>query len=170
MDYSGIYAELYWQAFWATYGVIIFISGIVGIVVSVLVAKAAERKGRSFVGFLLLGLFLSPIISGIVVALLPEQTAIAAARTEGKTRACPRCGEEIMAVASICKHCQSEIEPVKEPTPEEKSADKAESEQIAVIWLDWHKKQLWEKAGEPNLKPWVESGQPDFYEWLKKQV
>jgi hypothetical protein len=170
VNYYDVYSQVYWQAFWATYGVIIFISGVVGLVISVIVAKAAERKGRSFAGFLLLGLFLSPIISGIVVALLPEQNSIAAARTEGKTRSCPRCGEEIMAVASICKHCQSEIEPIKEETPAEKSASQAESEQIATVWLDWHKRQTWEKAGEPNLKPWIDSGQPDFYEWLKTQV
>jgi hypothetical protein len=161
--------DSYSSAFWATYGSLVLLLGIAGIILSVFIAKAAERKGRSFGGFLLLGLFVSPIISGIVVALIPEPSSIEVAKSAGQTRPCPRCGEEIMAIASICKHCQSEIEPLTlevEKAPKLSDVEISNKE-IVETWLDWHKTAQWEKAGKPNLQPWIDANRPDFYKWLK---
>lgn len=46
---------------------------VVNVVASFLVAKAAERKNRSFGAFLAIGLFFGWIISGIIVAVMPKE-------------------------------------------------------------------------------------------------
>jgi uncharacterized membrane protein YciS (DUF1049 family) len=46
---------------------------VVNIVGSYLVAKAAQKKNRSFGAFLAIGLFLGWIISGIIVAIMPKE-------------------------------------------------------------------------------------------------
>jgi uncharacterized membrane protein YeaQ/YmgE (transglycosylase-associated protein family) len=74
----------------------------------------ASKKGRSDIGFTLLGLLLSPLI-GIICALLaqPNQKVLDnRAIKSGKSKRCPFCAELIKPKASICKHCGKEL-PVK---------------------------------------------------------
>lgn len=65
-------------------------------------AEIARRKGRSFWGVFLLGLF-APIIS-IAVALI-----ISPIRPSAATRECPHCFSQIDRRATICGHCQKEL-------------------------------------------------------------
>lgn len=95
----------------------LLILGLFGIIGGLALAFAgaaiAQRKGRSFWGFLLLGLF-APIIS-IAVALIISPIHLSAA-----TRECPHCFSQIDRRATICGHCQKEL-PVA-PSAEAKAA------------------------------------------------
>jgi hypothetical protein len=42
------------------------------LIFSIIVGVAAERRGRSGIGWIFLALFLSPLIAAIVLALLPD--------------------------------------------------------------------------------------------------
>jgi DNA-directed RNA polymerase subunit RPC12/RpoP len=63
------------------------------------VAMHAERKGYSFIGFLLLGLLVSWIVSLIAATILDNR------QPHGPTTRCPECAETILAAANVCKHC-----------------------------------------------------------------
>lgn len=67
-----------------------------------LIAKSAQRKGRSFAGFLAIGLIASWVISLILNLVL---TPI----DRSPKKICPKCAEEIKLEAVVCKHCGSKI-------------------------------------------------------------
>lgn len=74
----------------------------------------ASNKGRSFLGFTLLSILLSPIL-GLIAAVIVEPNS---AEQENKAVAsgvycrCPYCAELIKAGAKVCKHCGKDIEPL----------------------------------------------------------
>lgn len=78
-------------------------------------AAVARERGYGAIGFFLLGLLL-PIIAIILALMLPRR--ILSPREQAKMRPCPHCGEQILKVASRCKHCQSDV---PEFPPEEDS-------------------------------------------------
>jgi hypothetical protein len=83
----------------------------------------AGGKGRSDIGWFVLGILFGPF-SLIVVACLP-----AVKPEETDARPCPFCAEPIKMAAVVCKHCardvpaQLEVEPV-EPGPITKSLER----------------------------------------------
>lgn len=50
-----------------------FVLAILWIVLAFVFASAAKNKGRSYAGYLILGLFLSPILSGFILLVLGEK-------------------------------------------------------------------------------------------------
>lgn len=69
----------------------------------------ASSKGRSGFGWFLIGSFLG-IFGLILMACLPslDQTSGTAGRQIADfrpTKACPDCGETVLRVANVCKHC-----------------------------------------------------------------
>ena len=83
-------------------------------VFAALVAFWASSKGRSFWGFLILSVFLSPLIGAIVLMLAGENRPAleAQALSDGTMRKCPACAESIRAEATKCRYCSSAVEPV----------------------------------------------------------
>jgi Na+-driven multidrug efflux pump len=78
-----------------------------------LIAKAAEEKGRNFDAFFWLSFLFSWLIMAIVLMVLPP---ISSSEPNQKIdtseyKECPKCAEQILAKASYCKHCHSEISP-----------------------------------------------------------
>jgi hypothetical protein len=76
-------------------------------------ASIATARGRSGVGWFLLGLLLGPFAPA-VVALLPtaEANRQAQARRHGMApgwRKCPFCAEVVREEAAICRYCQREL-------------------------------------------------------------
>lgn len=87
-------------------------------VLACIVGYWAHTKGRTAFGWTMLSLFLSPLIGGFIVAVLPKTGDAAAPRDEAgnpMTSAthvrCPDCRELIRRDASKCKHCSTALVP-----------------------------------------------------------
>jgi hypothetical protein len=68
------------------------------------VAHAAVRKGRNFWPWFWIAFFFL-IPAAIVVAILGPKAAAATPAPAAPTKNCPHCGEQILLVATKCKHC-----------------------------------------------------------------
>ena len=81
---------------------------------SFIVASIAERKGRSFGGFWWLSFLLSFLIGILVVIAIPDEskrTTVKAENNDALRVKCSHCAEEILAEASVCKHCGRDVIP-----------------------------------------------------------
>ena len=74
----------------------------------------AAGKGRRWVHWALLALFVSPLIAFIVLAVLPVSSE--ALILAGKRKKCPQCGDIVPADANICLFCRSKF-PAAQPKP-----------------------------------------------------
>ncbi|ACM35620.1 MULTISPECIES: zinc ribbon domain-containing protein [Rhizobium/Agrobacterium group] len=79
------------------------------IICGAVTAIIATSKGRSGVGWFFVGMLIS-IFGIILVACLPSvketETSSATETTRIQpTKSCPDCGETILHVANVCKHC-----------------------------------------------------------------
>ena len=83
-------------------------------------AVIASNKGRSGLGWFLLGMLMGPF--GLMVALLPSredqaQREVRMTGQAGDYRKCPYCAEAIRVEAVKCRYCQSEIAPLTPRLP-----------------------------------------------------
>jgi Na+/melibiose symporter-like transporter len=78
------------------------------LVCAVITAVIASAKGRSGFGWFLLGAILG-IFGVILIACMPSLNraplVVTAAPDDRPTKNCPDCGETILLVANVCKHC-----------------------------------------------------------------
>ena len=86
---------------WLT-GFLIIIA--INLVLSFFIARAAERKGRSFVGFLALSIFIGWVIPIIIVLVMGPQQKLPIIES-GPHMKCPDCIQLIPVQARVCKHC-----------------------------------------------------------------
>lgn len=84
------------------------------LIFSFLVATWASSKGRSWFGYFVLSLLLSPLVGAIVVAIAGQNKPAleSAAVQSGEMRKCPACAELIRSEARKCRHCGTEVEPI----------------------------------------------------------
>jgi hypothetical protein len=73
------------------------------VVFALIVAGFAEKRGRSFAGWLVVALLVSPLIAFFAVAVMEPGTGGAEHRT------CPFCAERIKAEALVCCYCGREL-------------------------------------------------------------
>src|SRR5262245_55149367 len=84
--------------------------GLIGfyVLLAIAVGIGAEARGRSGFGWVLLSLLLSPIITLIILVLLPNNKGQPALAAQVK---CPDCAELVLAEARVCKHCRCTLTP-----------------------------------------------------------
>ena len=102
---------------------------IVWIACGVFAAAVAASKGRSFIGWLFLGIFFG-IFALLAVGFMPKiEEAVAMPgsipSSEREERKCPFCAEMIKAEAIVCKHCGRDVEPLPD-RPKEGQKEKTE--------------------------------------------
>lgn len=68
---------------------------------AVAIGRAAERKGRNYGSWVVIGFFFT-IPAAIIVACMTDQGRV---RPGGTVYRCPDCAEEVQAAAVVCKHC-----------------------------------------------------------------
>ena len=78
---------------------------------SILAGVIAEKKGRSWFGFFVLSLLLSPIIGLLAAFVAAPDIALVERRQliSGVATRCSFCAELIKAEAIKCKHCGSDL-------------------------------------------------------------
>lgn len=79
------------------------------------VGIGARSRGRSGILWFVLSLLISPLISLIVLALLPNLSTTAQAATDAPSPdthvKCPDCRELVLKDARVCKHCSCKLVP-----------------------------------------------------------
>jgi len=86
-------------------------------ILSLIAAVIADRKGRSGVWFFFLSLVFSPLI-GIIAALIAKPDADEVDRQavlSGRSRKCPYCAELVKADAVVCRFCGRDLPGQQEP-------------------------------------------------------
>ncbi len=87
-------------------------------VFAVATALAAQARGRSVLGWFLLGLLLAPLALIIVLVIPPNQDALDAERLGSMDwKECRYCAEIVRAKATRCRYCGGEL-----PTREGRAA------------------------------------------------
>ena len=72
------------------------------IVLCLIPARIASKKGRWAGGWFFLSLVISPLLAGIIVAVLEPMEG-------GNLRKCPFCSEMVKYDATVCRHCGKDI-------------------------------------------------------------
>lgn len=79
---------------------------------AMIVAVAANTRGRIGIGWFILALVISPLIAGLLVIALPDRRKSQKIVTDvWNARQCPFCAEVVQREASVCKHCGRDLSP-----------------------------------------------------------
>jgi len=88
--------------------------GALNVLIGIVPALIANRKGRSFIKWWIYGtlIFIVALIHALVVK--PDIESINRKKAEEGFRKCPFCAEWVRNEAKVCRYCNREIQPPKE--------------------------------------------------------
>lgn len=85
------------------------------LILAFIIGAGANARGRSGSGWFFLALLISPLISGLLLLLLPRRTAVVGSDGEAvspRTHVrCPDCRELVRIDASKCRYCGCNLVP-----------------------------------------------------------
>ncbi len=83
---------------------------LVGIGLAIVVGVFAASRGRSGVGWAFLACLITPLIAGLLVAVLPNRKLEEATQRElAGSKVCPKCAERVKVAATVCRFCGHEF-------------------------------------------------------------
>jgi hypothetical protein len=88
---------------------------VVWLVAAVVVGAVAASRNRSGFIWFMLAIVISPVLAGLLLAVLKRGDSGATAYTADTHRNCPECREVIRVDARLCKHCGSKVDPITRP-------------------------------------------------------
>ena len=106
----GRYRLSYYETNSEVFFIILIFALMLNIVLSLFVASAAQKKGRSFAAFFFISFLISFVIAAIVVAAMAPMNS---SSSKTVSRMCPFCDEPISPNAILCKHCGQQVEAVE---------------------------------------------------------
>jgi hypothetical protein len=78
---------------------------ILWLALAIIVAILASKRGRSGILWFLISVVISPLIAGLLVLVLSNQSLGNKQITVKTHKKCPDCAEFVMRDAKVCKHC-----------------------------------------------------------------
>lgn len=80
-------------------------------VFSIIVAVAANARGRNAFGWFILACVISPLLAVVILLVLPSRGGGHSwmDKYEGRVKQCPHCTEFIKPQAIACKHCGRDV-------------------------------------------------------------
>ena len=111
---------------------------IIAVLLGLIPAAIAQKKGRGFVAWWLFGAALFIVALPAALLLKPDMAEIERRQLEEETmKRCPHCAELVKREAKVCKHCGHDLTVSPQPKNRQYLCDRK------IEWEAWEEKHAW---------------------------